>query len=202
MSKVEHSVTEPSQTDSQADQKTDAAAQTAASANSPRVVQQLTFCLAWLLLSIAIIAADLLSKHWASNNLTLYSSQEITSWLNFHLAHNRGAAFSFLHDADGWQRWFFSSVSSIVSVILLVWLWQTPRDAWRQALALSLVLGGAIGNLVDRLYLGYVVDFIDVHYAGWHWPAFNIADAAITVGIFLLVIDGLIPRKTKDKSKG
>jgi len=197
MSKVEHSVTEQPQTDLNTDPNADPSADQKASETSPRVVQQLTFCLAWLLLSIVIIAADLLSKHWASNNLTLYSSQEITSWLNFHLAHNRGAAFSFLHDANGWQRWFFSSVSSIVSIILLVWLWQTPRNAWRQALALSLVLGGAIGNLVDRLYLGYVVDFIDVHYAGWHWPAFNIADAAITVGVALLVIDGLIPRRQK-----
>lgn len=197
MSKVEHSVTEQPQSDPNTDPNASHSADQKASETSPRVVQQLTFCLAWLLLSIVIIAADLLSKHWASNNLTLYSSQEITSWLNFHLAHNRGAAFSFLHDANGWQRWFFSSVSSIVSIILLVWLWQTPRNAWRQALALSLVLGGAIGNLVDRLYLGYVVDFIDVHYAGWHWPAFNIADAAITVGVALLVIDGLIPRKQK-----
>lgn len=197
MSKVEHSVTEQPQSDPNTDPNASPSADQKASETSPRVVQQLTFCLAWLLLSIVIIAADLLSKHWASNNLTLYSSQEITSWLNFHLAHNRGAAFSFLHDANGWQRWFFSSVSSIVSIILLVWLWQTPRNAWRQALALSLVLGGAIGNLVDRLYLGYVVDFIDVHYAGWHWPAFNIADAAITVGVALLVIDGLIPRKQK-----
>jgi signal peptidase II len=197
MSKVEHSVTEQPQTDPNTDPNASPSADQKASETSPRVVQQLTFCLAWLLLSIVIIAADLLSKHWASNNLTLYSSQEITSWLNFHLAHNRGAAFSFLHDANGWQRWFFSSVSSIVSIILLVWLWQTPRNAWRQALALSLVLGGAIGNLVDRLYLGYVVDFIDVHYAGWHWPAFNIADAAITVGVALLVIDGLIPRRQK-----
>lgn len=197
MSKVEYSVTEQPQTDPNTDPNASPSADQKASETSPRVVQQLTFCLAWLLLSIVIIAADLLSKHWASNNLTLYSSQEITSWLNFHLAHNRGAAFSFLHDANGWQRWFFSSVSSIVSIILLVWLWQTPRNAWRQALALSLVLGGAIGNLVDRLYLGYVVDFIDVHYAGWHWPAFNIADAAITVGVALLVIDGLIPRRQK-----
>lgn len=197
MSKVEHSVTEQPQSDPNTDSNASPSADQKASETSPRVVQQLTFCLAWLLLSIVIIAADLLSKHWASNNLTLYSSQEITSWLNFHLAHNRGAAFSFLHDANGWQRWFFSSVSSIVSIILLVWLWQTPRNAWRQALALSLVLGGAIGNLVDRLYLGYVVDFIDVHYAGWHWPAFNIADAAITVGVALLVIDGLIPRRQK-----
>lgn len=160
----------------------------------PRI-HQLTRCLAWLLVAVLIIASDLLSKAWASANLELYTPEAVTSWLNMHLAHNRGAAFSFLHGADGWQRWFLASVSSVVSVILLVWLWQTPRQAWRQALALSLVLGGAIGNLVDRLRLGYVVDFIDVHYQGWHWPAFNIADSGITIGVALLVIDGLWPQR-------
>lgn len=159
-------------------------------------INQFIFFLAWLLLSIIIIAADLISKAWASETLALYSSQEVTSWLNFHLAHNRGAAFSFLHGADGWQRWFLSAVSTVVSVILLIWLWQTPRQHnHRQALAISLVLGGAIGNLIDRLRLGYVVDFIDVHYQGWHWPAFNIADSAITVGVVLLILDSLFPKQ-------
>ena len=158
-------------------------------------IHQITIFSLWLVLSVLIIIADLWTKSWASNNLTLYTSQEITNWLNFHLAHNRGAAFSFLHGADGWQRWFLSSVSAVVSVILIFWLWQTPQRCKRQALAISLVLGGAIGNLVDRLRLGYVVDFIDVHYQGWHWPAFNVADSAITVGVVLLILDGLIPWK-------
>ena len=165
-------------------------------------ITQLWHFLRWLLLAVVVIAVDLFTKSWASANLTLYTPDAVTSWLNFHLAHNRGAAFSFLHGADGWQRWFLSGISSVVSVILLVWLWQTPHRAWRQALALSLVLGGAIGNLVDRLRLGYVIDFIDVHYQGWHWPAFNIADAAITLGVILLIVDGLWPSHRKHSQHG
>ncbi|GAB4199987.1 MAG: signal peptidase II [Wenzhouxiangellaceae bacterium] len=157
------------------------------------MTERILFMLRWLLLSGAIIVADLWTKALASRNLELYSPQPLTDWFNLTLAHNRGAAFSFLHGADGWQRWLLSGISLVVSVILVVWLWQTPLRSRRQALAISLVLGGAIGNLVDRLRLGYVVDFIDVHVAGWHWPAFNIADSAITIGITLLIIDSFWP---------
>lgn len=160
-------------------------------------MKRLWFWLRWLMLSAVVIVLDALTKSWASAKLALYTPTELVSWLNLHLAHNRGAAFSFLHGADGWQRWFLAGVAAVISVILLVWLWQTPRESRRQALALSLVLGGAIGNLIDRVRLGYVVDFIDVHYQGWHWPAFNIADSAITVGIILLLIDGIWPSQRR-----
>ena len=142
----------------------------------------------WLFVSTAVIWADMVTKQWASEVLTLYRPREIFSWLNMMLAHNYGAAFSFLSDAGGWQRWFFTVLAAVVSLVLIVWVLRLPRREWLTGLALSLVIGGAIGNLVDRIQLGYVVDFIDVHYAGWHWPAFNVADSAITCGVALLLL--------------
>ena len=145
----------------------------------------------WLLLSAAVILADWHTKQMATELLELYRPQAVTSWLNMTLAHNYGAAFSFLSDAGGWQRWFFIVLASGVSLVLLVWLLRLPRREWLTGLALGLVIGGAVGNLIDRVQLGYVVDFIDVHFKGWHYPAFNVADSAITVGVILLLIDGL-----------
>lgn len=146
---------------------------------------------AWLGVTVLVILLDWFSKQRVSEALELYRPQEIFSWLNITLAHNYGAAFSFLADAGGWQRTFFIVLASVVSVVLLVWLLRLPRHEWRTALGLSLVLGGAIGNLVDRIRLGYVVDFIDVHFSGWHYPAFNVADSAITCGVALLLLDAL-----------
>jgi signal peptidase II len=124
-----------------------------------------------------------------SQHLELYRPQEVFSWLNMTLAHNYGAAFSFLAGAGGWQRWFFIVLASVVSVVLLVWLIRLPRREWMTGLGLGLILGGAIGNVIDRVRLGYVVDFIDVHFGGWHYPAFNVADSAITCGVILLLLD-------------
>ena len=146
---------------------------------------------AWLGVTALIILLDWLSKQRVSEALELYRPQEIFSWLNITLAHNYGAAFSFLADAGGWQRVFFIVLASVVSVVLLVWLLRLPRQEWRTSLGLALVLGGAIGNLIDRIRLGYVVDFIDVHFGGWHYPAFNVADSAITCGVALLLLDAL-----------
>jgi signal peptidase II len=161
----------------------------------------------WLFVSATVIWADIVTKEWASEVLTLYRPHEVFAWLNMMLAHNYGAAFSFLSDAGGWQPWFFTILASVVSVGLIVWLLRLPRREWLTGLALALVIGGAIGNLVDRIQLGYVVDFIDVHYAGWHWPAFNVADSAISCGVALLLIDALrqvirekLARKTAVKS--
>ena len=147
---------------------------------------------AWLVLSAVIIALDLHTKQLASDNLVLYRPQEVFSWLNMTLAHNYGAAFSFLSDAGGWQRWFFTILASTVSLVLLVWLIRLPRKDWLTALGLAMILGGAIGNLVDRIRLGYVVDFIDFHIGDWHYPAFNVADSAITCGVILLLLDVLL----------
>ena len=141
---------------------------------------------------------DIETKQWASETLALYRPSHIYSWLNFTLAHNYGAAFSMLADAGGWQRWFFTILASAVTVILLVWLFRLQHGEWRTGLSLGLIIGGALGNLIDRVQLGYVVDFIDVHYAGHHWPAFNIADSAITCGIVLMLLDALIISFRKD----
>lgn len=146
----------------------------------------------WLLMSTVIIALDWWTKGMATESLTLYRPVEINSWLNMTLAHNYGAAFSFLSDAGGWQRWFFSVLASVVTVVLIVWLMRLSKDEQVTGAALGLIIGGAVGNLIDRIKLGYVVDFIDVYYKTSHWPAFNLADSAITGGVILLLIDGLL----------
>ena len=146
----------------------------------------------WLGVTALVIALDWFTKQRVSEALELYRPVEVFSWLNITLAHNYGAAFSFLSDAGGWQRWFFIVLASVVSLLLLVWLLRLPREEWRTGLGLALVLGGAIGNLIDRVNLGYVVDFIDVHLGGWHYPAFNVADSAITCGVILLLLDALL----------
>ena len=146
----------------------------------------------WLILSGLIIWADMATKQLATEMLTLYRPVEVFSWLNMTLAHNYGAAFSILSDAGGWQHWLFTILPAAVSLFLVVWLLRLTRAEWLVALALSLVLGGALGNLAGRVKYGYVVDFVDVHHAGWHFPAFNVADAAITCGIILLLFDALV----------
>jgi signal peptidase II len=155
---------------------------------------------AWLLLAGLIVALDLWSKHLASTNLALYRPVALTEWLNLTLAHNTGAAFSLLADQDGWQRWFFVIFASGISLFLVVWLWRLPLGARLLPASLMLVLGGAVGNLVDRVRLGYVVDFIDLHYGDWHWPAFNIADSAIVIGVTLMLIESLLPPRSAPES--
>jgi signal peptidase II len=156
----------------------------------------------WLGVSVLVILLDWQTKQMASESLALYRPQEIFSWLNMTLAHNYGAAFSFLNNAGGWQRWFFVVLASGVSLILLVWLLRLPRHEWRTGLSLALIIGGAVGNLIDRIQLGYVVDFIDVYFRDWHYPAFNVADSAITVGVVLLLLDSVLQAfKRKDASR-
>jgi signal peptidase II len=145
----------------------------------------------WLWLSALIVVADQISKQWIMSQLQIYESKAVIPFLNFTLMYNAGAAFSFLNQAGGWQRWFFIVLAIIVSSVLVVWLYRLPDGRRWFACALSLILGGALGNLWDRLSLGYVVDFIDVYYGPWHWPAFNVADSAITVGAVMLLLDAL-----------
>lgn len=150
----------------------------------------------WLLLSLVVLVADQITKHVVLGHLQLHETIEvIPGLLNWTLAYNEGAAFSFLADAGGWQRWFFTALAVVVSSVLVVWLSRTPRGDWRTALPLSLVVGGAIGNVIDRVRFGHVVDFIDVYWNASHWPAFNIADSAISVGAVFLVVFGLFGGK-------
>ncbi len=147
--------------------------------------------LKWLWLSAAVVALDQITKYLASTLLTYGVPTYVAPSFNLTLLHNTGAAFSFLSDASGWQRWFFVGLAAGVSVLLVFWLTRLQRRQVWLAAALALILGGAIGNLIDRVYLGYVIDFIQVYYRDWYWPAFNVADSAISVGAAILVVDGL-----------
>jgi len=144
--------------------------------------------LRWLGLSAVVIGLDQLTKQIASRMLDLHLPVPVMPSLNLTLTHNKGAAFSFLSDAGGWQRWFLAGLTLVVASIIVIWLWRLkPGQRWL-ACALALVLGGALGNLWDRVMIGAVVDFIDVYYQNWHWPAFNLADSAICVGAVMLVV--------------
>lgn len=162
----------------------------------------------WLGIAAAVIALDQISKHLAAGLLTLHEPVAVLPFFNFTLAQNTGAAFSFLADSAGWQRWFFVVLALVVSTVILRWLQRLgPGERW-SGVALSLILGGALGNVVDRAFLGHVVDFIDVFYAAGscmalftpvpvgdglecHWPAFNLADSAISVGAVMMIVDTL-----------
>ncbi len=152
----------------------------------------------WLWLALIIIVLDQASKWYFSSTMQLGDSINLLPGFNWTLAHNYGAAFSFLHDAGGWQRWFFAGIALVVSGGILFWLRSVPANARFLACALVLVLGGALGNLYDRMMLGYVVDFVHVYYGTWHFPAFNIADAGITVGAIMLIIDSLFLEKKRE----
>ncbi|MCL4122086.1 UNVERIFIED_CONTAM: hypothetical protein GTU68_010560 [Idotea baltica] len=152
----------------------------------------------WYLLACLIVVIDQLTKYWVSSVFSYGETLELLPVLNLTLVHNMGAAFSFLSDAGGWQRWFFAIVSLVVSVVLVVWLYRLPARQTLLATALALVLGGAVGNLWDRVVLGYVVDFVDFYYRQYHWPAFNVADSAITLGAVLLILESfLAPKPSK-----
>lgn len=144
--------------------------------------------LRWLWLSVFVVFLDQGTKYLAENQLQLYHPVPVLPFFSFTLAHNAGAAFSFLADAGGWQRWFFLSIALIISFGLILWLYRLRANDFREAFALALILGGALGNMIDRVWYGYVIDFIDVYYQSWHWPAFNIADSAITIGATLLIL--------------
>lgn len=154
--------------------------------------------LKWLWLSALVIVLDIATKAFASASLVLHDPVAIFPGFNLTLMHNSGAAFSFLSDASGWQRWFFTVIALGVSVALLVWIKRLQASQVWLAIALAMILGGALGNVWDRITLGYVVDFIQVYYDRWYWPAFNIADSAISVGAVLLIIDSLRHRKQEN----
>ncbi len=148
--------------------------------------------LSWLSLSFAVIVLDQLSKWFALRELTPYVPHAVfPGVLNWTLAFNTGAAFSFLSNGSGWQTWLFAILAVVVSAVLIVWLARTPRGDWRSAVPLALVIGGALGNLIDRLVRGQVTDFIQVYWHAWSWPAFNLADSAICVGAVALIAFGL-----------
>lgn len=155
----------------------------------------------WLLVSAFVVVADQVTKTLVIENLTLYQRIPLLPILDLVRLHNTGAAFSFLADASGWQQWLFTTVAVVVSIVILFWLLKLPRAGRRVlALGLALVLGGAIGNVIDRTLYGYVVDFILFHYHAWSYPAFNIADSAISVGVALIIYDGVILERRRERS--
>ena len=146
----------------------------------------------WFAIAASVLLLDQYSKLWIVERFAYGDAKVLSGFFNLVRVHNYGAAFSFLSDAGGWQRWAFSALAAVISVVIVVWIARLPVQKKLEALALALILGGALGNLYDRLTLGYVVDFLDFHWSGRHFPAFNVADAGISVGAALLIFDTLI----------
>lgn len=167
---------------------------------APKILANGNRAFMWYLLSLVVVVIDQWTKWLAENKLNfLEPVPVIEPVLNWTLAYNYGAAFSFLADQAGWQKWFFAGLALMMSLFLIVYLLKAPRKAKLLSLGLALVLGGAIGNLIDRLLHGHVIDFIHVHYADvWHYPIFNIADIGICIGVALIVIDMLFLEKKRE----
>ena len=167
---------------------------------APKMIANGRLALNWYLLSLVVVVCDQWTKWLAETNLTfLEPVPVIEPFLNWTLAYNYGAAFSFLADAGGWQKWFFAGLALLMSLFLIGYLLKAPRQAKLLSLGLALVLGGAVGNLIDRLLHGHVIDFIHVHYTDvWHYPIFNIADIGICIGVALIVIDMLFLEKKRE----
>lgn len=153
---------------------------------------QLIAKLPWLALFGLGLGADQWTKRWIVDRFQEYQIQPVTGWFNLTRMHNEGAAFSFLADAGGWQKPFFITLASVVSLVVAVWLWRLPAKGHKLLSAgLALILSGAIGNVIDRIAYGHVIDFLDVYYQDWHWPAFNVADSCIFVGAALVILDAI-----------
>lgn len=143
----------------------------------------------WLWIVLLVVVFDQITKLLADNLLAYHQPLPLIPMFNLTLVYNPGAAFSFLSDAGGWQRWFFMALSFVVSIVLIIWLQKLHAHQKLQTISIALILGGAIGNLIDRSIYGHVIDFLDVYYKSYNWPAFNIADSAISIGTVLLIID-------------
>ena len=154
----------------------------------------------WYFVALVVVVLDQLSKMWISAHFSYAENVELGSFLGLTLLHNHGAAFSFLSSAGGWQRWFFTLIAVVVSIVLFVWIARIVLKSKREAFALAFILGGAIGNLYDRIQFGYVVDFIVVRYHEYIWPAFNAADSAITLGAFILITGMFLTKEKKSNA--
>ena len=147
----------------------------------------------WLLLSVAVLVADQATKALIVARFAEFESITLNPFLDFMRLHNEGVAFSMFADSSGWQRWVFSALGIVVSAVIAVWLWRLPRRGQMLlAAGLACLIGGALGNVFDRLLRGHVVDFIRVHYEDWYFPAFNVADSAITIGAALIILDTIV----------
>lgn len=154
--------------------------------------------LRFIWLAVLAFVLDQWSKNAVVDAMELYQSIQITGFFNLTYVHNYGAAFSFLSDSGGWQRWFFTAIALTVSVLLVRWMHQASQQQVLLPVAFALILGGALGNVYDRVVFGYVIDFLDFYYQQWRWPAFNIADSAICLGAMLLIVDMFKDKKEEE----
>jgi len=145
--------------------------------------------LRWLWLTLVFLVLDQITKHWVAGSFNLYESINVLPIFSITYVHNLGAAFSFLADQGGWQRWFFTAIAAIACIVFTVWLAKIPRSQILLSIAVALMLSGAMGNLIDRVLFGYVIDFLDFHWSGNHFPAFNVADSMIFIGAALMIIE-------------
>lgn len=157
--------------------------------------------LRWLWLAFIFLVLDQVTKLYVAANFSLYESINVMPMFNLTYVHNEGAAFSFLSEAGGWQRWFFTIIAVSISGVLLYWLRALHASEKLMSIAYSLVLSGAIGNLIDRVSYGYVIDFLDFYYESYRWPAFNIADAAICIGAVLIIYDAFTNKESDGKAE-
>ena len=157
--------------------------------------------LTWLWLSAFIVVIDQTTKYWVVTHLFYQQSVYWLPFLNITRVYNSGAAFAFLSTAGGWQIYFFATVALLIAIVFMVWLKRTPRGLIWRSLGLALIIGGALGNFIDRIYLNYVVDFIDFHIGNWHFATFNVADSAVSVGAFCLMVSILLPQATQRHSQ-
>lgn len=145
--------------------------------------------LRWLWLTLLCLIVDQVTKYWVASSFDYRETLSVLPFFNLTYVHNPGAAFSFLADQGGWQRWFFTAIASIASIVFIVWMAKTPKSQKLLSIAFSLMLSGALGNLIDRASFGYVIDFLDFHWAGYHFAAFNVADSMIFIGAALMILD-------------
>lgn len=159
--------------------------------------------LRWLWLTVIFLVIDQITKHWVAGTFDYRETLAVLPFFNLTYVHNPGAAFSFLADQGGWQRWFFTAIASVASIVFVVWMAKTPKEQKLLSISFALILSGAVGNLIDRVLLGYVIDFLDFHWAGYHFAAFNVADSMIFIGAALMILDSFKqePAKKEIESK-
>jgi signal peptidase II len=157
--------------------------------------------LRWLWLTVVWVVIDQITKHAVAGSFDYRETLAVLPFFNLTYVHNPGAAFSFLADQGGWQRWFFTAIAAIASIIFIVWLSKTSRQQTMLSISFALMLSGAIGNLIDRVLFGYVIDFLDFHWLGSHFPAFNVADSMIFIGAALMLLDAYLHPEVKDESQ-